>query len=468
MSSVAAIGPGVREEASSLLRIAVPLAISSLSQVAMSLTDTVLLGGIGGNALAAGGFGASLFFTTGVILQGVLVAAGVLVAQARGAGSDGRIAGLYGTALAVGLLLSLPAFLLCSTAERLLLLLGEPPRLAHDVARYLDILRWGMPAFLAGLGVLRAVLPAIEQTDLLLRVTPAMAVANGLLNYGLIHGVAGLPALGLEGSALATTLTLWISTCVLFGLLHGGRRRRRLVTPIRLDLASLRPLLRIGLPISLTIAAETLLFLVSGIAAGRLGVPALAAHQVVLSVGTFVFMVPMALGQAANVRTGLATGAGDRRGVRRAGLVAIGLAMLIMGGIGLTLLLTSRWIAALFLDPAKAGDVPAFGIAVTLLGILALFQIVDGAQAVAIGALRGMGDSAVPMILATIGYWAIGFPLGWLLAFRLGLRAPGLWISLAAALASVAVMMTLRFVLATRKAGLCPDPPKGSRPLETH
>ena len=450
MDGVTLAGTRAGHHAAALLRIAAPVAISSLSQIAMALTDTILLGGLSGSALAAGGLGATLFFTVGLILQGLLVAAGVLIAQHRGAGTPERIGGLYGTALAIGLLLSLPAFLFYSLSAPLLLRLGEPPALAQDVGRYLDVLRWGTPAFLAGLGVLRAVLPAIEQADLLLRVMPVMAVANGLLNYALIHGVAGLPALGLRGSALATCLTLWASALVLFGLLHGSRQRRALVVRPRPDMTALRPLLRIGLPISATIAAETLLFMLSGLAAGRLGTAALAAHQIVLSIASFVFMVPLSLGQAANVRTGVFTGAGDRAGVRAAGLVAIGLTILVMSGIGLVLHLVPRWIATAFLDPRLPDSRDAFSDTLTLLGILALFQIADGLQAVVIGALRGMGDSTVPMLLAMTGYWLIGFPLGWLLAFRLGFGIAGVWISLAAALASVAVMMTTRFLVVTR------------------
>ena len=453
---------GIAGLVAALARIATPLAIASLSQIAMGLTDTILLGHLGGGALAAGGLATTLFFTTGVVLQGTLVGAGVLAAQARGAGREGDIAGTYATALLVGLLLSAPAFLLYGLARPALLWLGEPPALAHDVGRYLAILRWATPAFVGGLGVLRAVLPAIGQSDLLLRVTPLMAVANGLVNYALIYGVGPLRGLGLRGSALATTLTLWASALVLFGLLHGSRRRRRLVAPPRLDLARLAPLLRLGLPISATIAAETLLFLVSSLAAGRLGADPLAAHQVILSVGTFLFMVPMALGQAANVLTGIATGAGDRARVRRTGLVAIGLGALLMAGIGLALLAGRGAVAAAFLDPLVRGNARPFALTVSLLGIMALFQVVDGVQAVAIGALRGMGDSAVPMVLATVGYWLIGFPLGWLLAFRLGLGIVGLWTGLAAALAAVAVMMTVRFLVATRRPGTLPLDPAGA------
>ena len=457
---VVAAGAGIAALAGALLRIAGPLAIASLSQVAMGLTDTILLGHLGGGALAAGGLAATLFFTIGVVLQGTLVGAGVLVAQARGAGREGRIAGIYGTALLVALLLSVPAFLFYGVAEPLLLALHEPPALAHDVGRYLAVLRWATPAFLAGLGVLRAVLPAIDQAGLLLRTTPLMALANGLLNYALIFGIGPVPALGLHGSALASTATLWASAAILFALLHGRGRRRRLVSPPRLELRLLPSLLRLGLPISATIAAETLLFLVSSLAAGRLGADPLAAHQVLLSVGTFLFMIPTALGQAANVLTGVATGAGDRALVRRTGLVAIGLTALVMAGIALMLLVGRNAVATAFLDPRTA----AGAITVGLLGIMALFQVVDGVQAVAIGALRGMGDSAVPMVLAAVGYWVIGFPLGWLLAFRLGFGIVGLWSGLAAALAAVAIMMTVRFWLVSKgRPGAVPlDPAKGA------
>ena len=450
MTAAQTIEAGRTAHAAALLRLAVPLAIVSLSEIAMGLTDTVLLGGLGDWAVAAGGLSGTLFFAVGAALQGVLMAAGILAAQARGAGQPRRIAGLYGTGLCLGLLLSVPLFALFSLAEPILRRLGEPAPLAHDVGTYLGILRWGTPAYVAGLGTMRAILPAIDQAGLLLRITPAMAVGNGLLNYALIYGVAGLPGLGLRGSAIASAATLWATMLVLFGCLHGSRRRGRLVTPPRPDPGELGPLLRLGLPIMATIAGEVLMFLLAGLAAGLLGTAALAAHQIVLSIGTFTFMVPMALGQAANVRVGLATGAGNQAAVRRAGLVAIGMAVLVMGAIGLVLLLTPDLVASAFLDRSVAANRTAFRIAVTLLGILALFQVADGVQVVAIGALRGMGDTTKPMVLAQVGYWLMGVPLGWLLAFRLGHGAAGLWTALAVALASVAVMMATRFVWITR------------------
>ncbi len=455
MSAVGTVeAAGKAAHAAALLRLAVPLAIVSLSEMAMGLTDTVLLGGLGERAVAAGGLSGTLFFAIGASLQGALMAVGILAAQARGAGTERRIAGLYGTGLCLGLALSVPLFGLFSLAEPILRLLGEPAPLAHDVGTYLGILRWATPAYVAGLGTMRAILPAIDGAGLLLRVTPAMAVGNGLLNDALIYGAFGLPALGLRGSAIASAATLWSTVLVLFACLHGSRRRGRLVTPPRPDRCELAPLLRLGLPIMATIAGEVLMFLLASLAAGLLGTASLAAHQIVLGIGAFTFMVPMALGQAANVRVGLATGAGDRIAVRRAGLVAIGMAILVMGAIGLLLLCTPSLVASAFLNPSVTANRTALRIAVALLGILALFQVADGVQVVAIGSLRGMGDTRTPMVLAQVGYWLVGLPLGWLLAFRLGYGAAGLWTALAAALAAVAIMMATRFVWVTRSAGV--------------
>ncbi len=449
MNAVGTIEAGNMGHAAALLRLAVPLAIVSLSEIAMGLTDTILLGGLGDRAVAAGGLSGTLFFAIGASLQGVLMAAGILAAQARGAGTPRRIAGLYGTGLCLGLVLSVPLFVLFSLAEPILRRLGEPAPLAHDVGTYLGILRWGTPAYVAGLGTVRAILPAIDQAGLLLRITPAMAIGNGLLNYALIYGVLGLPGLGLRGSAIASVATLWATVLALFACLHGSQRRE-LVTPPRPERRELAPLLRLGLPIMATIAGEVLMFLLASLAAGLLGTAALAAHQIVLGIGTFTFMVPMALGQAANVRVGLAAGAGDRVAARRGGLVAIGLAALVMGAIGLLLLCTPDLVASAFLDQSVPENRAAFRIVVTLLGILALFQVADGVQVAAIGALRGVGDTAMPMLLAQFAYWLVGLPLGWTLTFRLGYGAPGLWTALAVVLGTVAVMMTMRFALITR------------------
>ena len=438
---------------SALLHLAMPIAVAQLAQMAMALTDSILLGGLGHRALAAGGLAVGLFFTLVVILQGAMNAASIGIAQALGARDDGRVARIVASAMLLGLLLSPPIFFALGAAEQLMRLLGEPAPLARDIGTYLSVLRWATPAALAGLGLLRAVLPAIGAAGLLLRIMPVMAVLNGLLNYGLIHGAWGLPKLGFLGSALATTLTLWVSPGALAAAMLASRARRAQLRPFVPDRAELRELLRLGAPISLTIAAEVLLFQVAGLQAGLLGAASLAAHQIALNVASTLFMVPLALSQAANVRVGFWTGAARPSEVRRSGLIAIGLTLLAMGTLALLLLALPHRIAGLYLDGAIPANQPALRLATTLLGIVALFQIVDGVQSVALGALRGTGDTAVPMLIAAAGYWLIGFPLGTIAAFRLGLGVRGLWLGIACALASVAIMTTLRFLRLTRLAG---------------
>nr|WP_321984581.1 MATE family efflux transporter [uncultured Lichenicoccus sp.] len=449
----------VGEHATSLLRLAMPIAISQLSQMAMALTDSILLGGLGAGALAAGGFGAGLFFTVMVVLQGVQMAASVCIAQNSGAAANG--AGSVGTgaivasALLLALLMSLPSVLLLGQVGWLMHRLGEPPALAHDVAAYLDVLRWGAPGALAGLGLLRAVLPALGAAGLLLRTMPAMAVLNGLLNYGLIHGfsvhgVPLLPRLGFLGSALATTLTMYFTSAVLVLLLLRRPGMRAALDPFRPLLAQCRLLLRLGAPIALTTAAEVLLFQVAGLMVALLGPAALAAHQIALNVAATTFMLPLALSQAANVRVGYWVGAGRAGEARRSGLTAIGLAILIMGVLSLLLLTLPHLIASAYLDPARPANGPALRIAATLLGIVAVFQIADGVQTVALGALRGLGDTAIPMLIASGCYWLVGYPLCSVVGFRYGLGAPGIWAGLGAALGCVAVVASLRFLHRTR------------------
>ena len=432
-----------RRHTAETLRLATPLAVALLAQMAMGVTDTVLLGGLSGAALAAGGLGASFFITTQVVLQGVLSSVAVLVAQARGAGQDGRVPGLYWTGMALMALLALPAFALFSLAEPLLLLAGEPPALAADVGRYVAVLRWCAPLALLEMGLLRAFLPAIGSGAIILWTTLAAAFTNGWLCYGLIHGAWGLPALGLRGAALATVLVQSGLAVALLLLLHLHPARRRFVTWSRPRLGPFRAMLRLGLPIAATFGVETGLFLAVALLIGRLGQAPLAAQQVALNMVGVAFMVPLGLSQAANIRVGHAVGAGDGPAARRAGLAAIGLGAAFEGAAALFNVLFARTIVGWHLSPA---DTEPFAIAVGLLGLAALFQVADGVQCVAAGALRGLGDTRVPFALAAAGYWGIGLPAAWWLTTHTGAGAAGAWWGLAIGLTLAAVLLTARFL----------------------
>jgi multidrug resistance protein, MATE family len=437
--------PTLSRHAADTARLAAPLAIAQLSQMAMSVTDTVLLGSLGADALAAGGLGANLFFVVVTVLQGVLTSVSVSVAQARGAQNDQDVPHIYWTGFALALLLSLPAFLLLSFAGPILLRLGEPPLLAQHVGEYAAVLRWGAPASLIGVGLLRSFLPAIGAAKRLLWVSLACVFVNGFLNYGLIHGVWGLPRLGFLGSATATAITIWLTAIVLMALLHLRPSHQHFVAARRPTGPMMGELVSIGWPVAITYAVEAMLFLVTGLLMGLLGETPLAAHQIALNVASVSFMVPLAIGQAANVRVGYWSGAGQPGAARHAGLVALALGGGFMSLSALVMVFAPHWIVGLYLhldDPANAATV---ALATSLLGVAALFQIADGVQTVGSGCLRGLKDTRIPMMAATLGYWGIGFPIGYVLAFHFGLGARGLWWGLAAGLSTVALLMTLRF-----------------------
>lgn len=459
-SRAAARPPTLSRHAADTARLAAPLAIAQLSQMAMGVTDTILLGSLGPDALAAGGLGANLFFVVITLLQGVLTSVSVSVSHARGAQAEDRVPHIYWTGFAMSLLLTLPAFALLSLATPLLLAFGEPPLLAHNVGEYTSILRWGALGSLIGIGLMRSFLPAIGAAKRLLWVSILGVFVNGLLNYGLIHGAYGLPHLGFLGSAAATTITVWMTALVLMAWLHLRPRYRHFVAATRPQWPLMGELFGIGWPVAITYGVESTLFLATGLMVGVLGESQLAAHQIALNVASVAFMVPLAIGQAANVRVGFWSGAGQPLAARHAGFVALALGVGFMSLSGLVLILAPHWIVGLYLhldDPANAATV---ALASSLLGVAAIFQIVDGMQTVCSGCLRGLKDTRVPMLVAAFGYWGIGFPTGYTLAFHFGLGARGLWWGLAAGLASVAVLMTVRFHrLSLRRAAPIPVAP---------
>ena len=439
----ATIGRDARET----FALAAPIALASLGQMAMAVTDTLMLGGISATALAAGGLGANLFFTCLWWMQGVTSGVSVLAARARGAGRPQDVPGAYWSGIAIAAALAVPFFWLMSDPLPLLRLAGESPALAADIANYLDVLRWGVPAGLLGFGVLRSFLPAVELPHLMLWVTPGSVVTNLLFNIWFIRGGLGLPAFGMRGSAAATTLTLWLGAGALVVLLHGARHRHH----VRATFPRLRvvaEMLAIGLPVSLTVLVEAGLFFATALMIGALGPGPLAAHQVAISAASITFMVPLSISQAANVRVGYAAGAGSIGGVRRAALVALAMSVAFMLSTAVVME-SAPWLIARLYLPAGSVALPG---AVGLLRLAGVFQVFDGVQVTAAGALRGLKDTRVPMLLAAFGYWGIGFWLGRALAFHWGFGAAGLWCGLVAGLATSAICLSLRLWLVVRAA----------------
>jgi len=431
------------------LGIAAPIALALLAEMMMGLISTVTLGSLGDQALAAGGLGTNLFFTTLVVLQGVLAGVGVLAASALGAGRPADVAGIYWSGILLGSLLATPLFIALSLPGPVLRALGEPEALTESVSGFLRVLRWAVPAGVVGFGMMRQFLPAIGLQKMLLWVLPGGIALHLAMNLVLVRGAFGFGGFGLNGSAAATAITLWAMSGAMLVLLHRPRNGRlvRLTQP---HPATLRRLLALGLPSGGAVAVEGGLFLATGLLASRLGPQVLAAHLIALSVITVVFMIPLSISQAANVRVATANGAGRRDVARRAGFCAIALAAGFMACVAIGLRLAPHAIIRLYLGPTTPATAATEALAVTLLGIAGVFQIADGTQVAASGALRGLQDVRVPMVLAAIGYWGVGFSAGWLLAFPAHLGAVGLWWGLCAGLAAVALCLTLRFAQRSR------------------
>lgn len=449
MSATATIAdpPWVRRELRALAAIAAPITAANLSQMAMAVTDTLMLGGIDDASLAAGGLGGNLFFTcvftAGAVLSGVTV----IAARGKGAGIADAPGGAYGSGFVVAMILALLLFAGASFMGTLLLAVGVPAPLAADVATYVSVLRWSAPAAIVGLGTMRAVLPVIGLQALLLwTALPAIAL-NAALNWQLIHGGFGLPGFGLRGSAAATTFTLWFMALTMLALVHGRPGWRARLRPIRVRGRVVAEIARIGLPAGGTVLMEAGLFSAVGLLAGMLGTAALAANTIAVSVGTVIFMVPYAIGQAGNVRVGVESGAGRAAGARRAGLLAMALGAAVMGCCALMLVAAPLAIVALYLSGDSNPAVLPLTAAV--LRVYAVSLVADGIQVVGNGILRGLKDTRVPMVIAAAAYWGIGFPLGWWLAVPCGLGLPGFWAGIAAALAAAAGGLALRFLSLT-------------------
>ena len=437
------LSPRFTLELRATARLAGPLALAQLAQIGMGLTDTIMLGALGRDALAAGGLGAGLFFTIVAVVQGLVMGVGILVAHARGAGEPDKIPPLLRSGFVLASLAALPLMIVLWNVEPLLVVIGEPAPLAHDVARYVHILLFATPASM-WLAVQRSYFAAVGKTNLVMGVAVAALLANGVLNYGLIHGRFGLPEMGYLGSCTASLIAIWGMIAATAAGMRRTQTTPREVIPI--DWKVVRELVALGWPIAVTMGVEIILFLVGALMMGVLGPASLAAHHVTISIASTTFMVPLAVAQAANVRVGFHMGASDPHMARRAAIAAFLLGVGFMVISALVMLLAPVQIALLFnLNPDNAADAEVIALVVRLLLICAFFQVFDGAQTIAAGALRGMKDTRVPALLAGFSYWAIGFPVAWALAFPLAWVPTGVWWGLAVGLAVAAVVLNVRF-----------------------
>jgi MATE family multidrug resistance protein len=447
-------GSPMVSEIRATVAVAGPLAAANLAQMAMGFTNTVIVGSLGSAALAAAGLGASLYFTVALVCSGILTAVAPLAAHAIGAGDNRRAGRVAGAGLVLAALLAVPVVSALLVANRLLALLGYDPALAAEIGHFLGAIAWAAPGFL-GFAVLRSFLVAASHSRTVMIALILCIPMNAGLNWILVFGHLGAPALGIAGSGCATAVIQWLMFTGLgsYALAASSLAQYRLRPPLR-GWDEIGRILRLGLPIGGILGLEIGVFATTGILMGLLGADALGAHQLVMNCISVIFMVPLGIAQAATVRVAVALGSGMPEMARRAGFVALALGVAYMAIMAAVLVAAPRAIARIYVDidaPANRGLV---GIALYLLVIAAIFQIFDGMQAIAAGALRGYRDTTVPLLLAVIGYWGVGFAGGWLLAFPGGYGPIGLWSGLAVGLAAVAVMLTVRLHFCAGSAAL--------------
>ncbi len=439
--------PAITREAKALLVLGLPIIGSHLAQIAMHITDTVMLGWYSVEALAAAVLGATLFFTLFVVGSGFAWAVMPMVAAAVANGQDTEVRRTTRMALWLSLLFGaaiMPALWFSGTV---LGGLGQEPALAAATQGYLRIAGWGIfPALIVM--VLKSYLAAQERTQVVLWITVLGAVLNGLLNWALIFGNWGAPELGLRGAAFATLATqcLTLVLTLAYALWLPQLRRHTLFVRFwRPDWPAFAAVFRLGWPIGLTSLAEAGLFSASALMMGWVGTRELAAHGIALEIVSVTFMFHLGLANAATVRAGQAHGRQDRAQLRLVGRTAIGLS-LFFSTIAIVLFLTvPEPLVRVFLDAADPLTPQIVAIGVSLLAVAALFQLADGGQVMALGLLRGVQDTRVPMIHAAFSYWLVGIPASYVLGFTLGLGAPGIWLGLVVGLVLAGVLMMTRF-----------------------
>ncbi|WP_019904975.1 MATE family efflux transporter [Methylobacterium sp. 77] len=441
-------GPWMTELRATLV-LAAPLILTNLAQHGLVTADVVLLGRLGAEPLAAGALATSLYFILFICGIGLASVVSPLIAGAVGRGDSAdhdvrRIvaAGLWAVTIAI-----VPVMLALWHTEDMLLAMGQQPKLAEDAGLYMRALQWSMWPALAFMA-LRASLSALERPGWPLAISLAALPVNVGLAIWLAFEGPGLLGLGMVGVGLATTLAAFLSLAALAAvmMLAPGLRQRRLFLGLwRPNAARLATTFRLGLPMAATGLAEASLFEAAVLGMGLFGTAPLAAHAVTIQIAAICFMVPNGIGQAATVRVGRAFGAEDRTAMRRAGTIAILLGFGFMSACALVQVTLPRALIGLFLDLDAPGNAEVIPYAVTFIGFAALFAMADGVQSVALGALRGMQDTRVPMAIALFGYWVIGIPAGILAAWGLGFGGAGIWMGFCAGLAVVAVMLVRRW-----------------------
>ena len=423
----------------SLIRLALPVMAAEMGMMAMNIVDTLFVGHLSATALAAVSLALTYHFTILVIGMGTLVGFDALVSQAVGARDDAGVRRALQRGLLLGALLCIPLALILWPTASVMHALHQRSEIIPMATRVVHISILGLPGMMAFV-VLRQTLQAMERLRPILIAVLVANLINGAGNWLLINGHLGAPALGVSGSAIASVigrtalplLLLWSARDVLWPLL-----RER--DPLLFKLEPLLRMLAIGAPVGMQYLLEVGVFSAVALLMGVQATNTLAAHHVAISLASFTFMMPLGIGAAAAVLVGQAIGRGDPAGARRVAMAAIVAGLCVSTLTSIVFLAVPRLLASAYV--VEAGVIT---LAATLIPLAGVFQLFDGLQAVAGGALRGAADTRAAMIANILGFWAVGLPLGLYLSFQRGMGPAGLWWGLVAGLAAVSLVLLLR------------------------
>lgn len=432
--------------------LAGPVAVARVSNLTMGLVDTWMVGRLGAAQLAGVALADACFFTFLVFTVGVVRALDPLISQAHGAGDPERCAQSWRAGLVLGLLCALPlSSLLLFGMEPILAALGQDPEVVLHAKSYLTPIAFGVPAQLFYVAC-ACLVQSLGETRPPMVIALVANVLNVFLDYVLIFGKLGFPELGVVGSGVASSACRWFMCLALFAWILFGSRYAPYRVRVPVSARLLAQLLRLGVPIGLSHAFEVGAFAAASIFLGWIGREALAAHQIAIKMSATAFMVAVAIGVATSIRVGNGIGAGDSQGAQRSAWVGVGLGLGVMTVTGLVFWQGGHWIVSSF-----SSDAEVIAIGAGLMAVAAAFQLTDGIQAIASGALRGAGDTLRPMLAQITAHWAVGIPCGYLFAFELGWGPAGVWWALALGLTVAAILLLIPMSQIRSKAAIKRD-----------
>ena len=439
---------GIRQELRPMVSLALPVILAEIGWTTMGLVDTLMVGPLGPAAIGAVGLGSIVFVAIGIFGMGLLLGLDTLVAQSFGAGRRDQCEHWLRQGVYLALLSAVPLTLLSFGVTASLPFWGLNPEVLVLASPYLNVVTLSVLPLLL-YAAFRRYLQAVNLVRPITFALVSANLVNVLVNWILIYGKLGFPALGPTGAAWATVLSRVYLATVLLVAVREARRGlgATAATSRRLEWEALRRLLSLGGPAGLQILLEVGVFAAASVLAGRLAPAALAAHQIALNLWSFVFMVPLGLNAAGAVRVGQAVGRRDRDGVQRAGWTALTLAALFTASAAVVFFAAARPLIGAF-----SQDATVLALGPSLLAIAGVCLVFDGTQGVATGILRGLGETRIPMFANFAGHWLVGLPLGYAACFWWGWGVQGLWLGLAAGLIGVGTVLLFTWSRRARRA----------------